>query len=142
MRKKYAMVALVTIAFGALAPGPLFAHHGSAAFDSGKTLTLKGSVKEWLYSNPHCLLKLDVKDENGKVVPWIAETQAPAVMYPSGYRKDSFKPGDEVTVTVEPVKSGQPFGRIRQVTLANGTKLNGIGGDLPGTGAGTPEAPK
>ena len=96
-------------------------------------------MKEWLYSNPHCLLKLDVKDESGKVVPWIAETQAPAVMYPAGYRKDSFKPGDEVTVTVDRAKSGQPVGRIRQVILANGTKLGGLSG---GVATDASEAPK
>ena len=57
-----------------------------------------------MYSNPHCLLKLEVKGEDGKVVQWIAEGQAPNVIFPGGYRKDSFKAGDQVTVTVEPVK--------------------------------------
>ena len=73
-------------------------------------MVLKGTVKEWLYSNPHCLLKLEVKGADGKVVEWIAEAQAPNVIFPAGYRKDSFKPGDQVTITVEPVKENQPMG--------------------------------
>jgi len=102
---------------------PLSAHHGSAAFDTGKKVVLKGTVKEWLYSNPHCLLKLEVKSPDGKVVEWIAEGQAPNVIFPAGYRRDSFKSGDQVEVTVEPVKENQPMGRILEAVLANGTKL-------------------
>ena len=102
---------------------PLAAHNGSAAFDTGKKVELKGTVVEWLYSNPHCLLKLDVKGPDGKVVQWIAEGQAPNVIFPGGYRRDSFKLGDQVTITVEPVKENQPMGRILESVLANGTKL-------------------
>jgi hypothetical protein len=112
---------------------PLFAHHGSAAFDTGKRVTLKGTVKEWVYVNPHCLLTLDVKGEDGQVVQWIAETQPPTSVFPVGYRKDSFKPGDEVTITVEPVKNGRPIGRILRAVLANGRTLGE--GTLPSAGA-------
>jgi uncharacterized protein DUF6152 len=104
-------------------PLPLAAHHGSAAFDNGKIVVLKGTVKEWLFSNPHCLLKLDVTGPDGKVVQWIAEGQAPQIIYPAGYRKDSFKAGDQVTITVEPVKENLPMGRILQAVLANGKTL-------------------
>jgi hypothetical protein len=104
-------------------PWAASAHHGGAAFDSGKTVVLKGTVAEWIYSNPHCLLKIDVTGEDGKVVQWIAEGQAPNVIFPAGYRKDSFKAGDQVTVSVEPVKNNQPMGRILQTVLANGKVL-------------------
>lgn len=110
-------------AVGLLLSASAFAHHGGAAFDTGKTAVLKGTVVEWIYSNPHCLLKIDVKGEDGKVVQWIAEGQAPNVIFPGGYRKDTFKPGDEVTVTVEPVKNNQPMGRILQTVLASGKVL-------------------
>lgn len=113
----------VAFALAVAMPMPLSAHHGGAAFDSGKTVILKGTVVEWVYSNPHCLLKLDVKGEDGKVVQWIAEGQAPNVIFPGGYRKDSFKPGDQVAITVEPVKNNQPMGRILQSVLANGKTL-------------------
>jgi hypothetical protein len=113
---------LVAVA-GLLIPLPLFAHHGGAAFDVGKKVTLKGTVKEWVYSNPHCLLMLEVTGEDAQVVQWIAEGQAPNVIFPAGYRRDSFKPGDQVTITVEPVKNGRPLGRILQAVLADGRTL-------------------
>lgn len=117
------LVIVLALVIGLMVPLPLFAHHGSAAFDTGKKVTLKGTVKEWVYSNPHCLLRIDVKGEDGQVVQWVAEGQAPNVIFPAGYRRDTFKFGDEVTVTVEPVKNGRPLGRILQVVFADGRTL-------------------
>ena len=114
---------IVVLAFTVALSIPLSAHHGSAAFDTGKKVTLKGTVQEWVYSNPHCLLRLEVKGEDGQVVQWIAEGQAPNVIFPTGYRKDTFKPGDEVTIVVEPVKNGRPAGRILSAVLADGKTL-------------------
>jgi hypothetical protein len=116
-------VIVLAAAVACLAPVPASAHHGGAAFDNGKTVVLNGTVVEWVYSNPHCLLKLDVKGGDGTVVHWIAEGQAPNVIFPGGYRKDSFKPGDQVAITVEPAKNNQPMGRILQSVLANGKVL-------------------
>jgi hypothetical protein len=107
---------------------PLVAHHGTAAFDTDKPLTMKGTVTEWAWSNPHCLLQFDVKDDNGQVVHWIAETQNPVTMVNGGWSKQSFKPGDEITLTVIPVKNGKPIGRIKTVVLANGKTLDAEAG--------------
>jgi|SRR5579863_4316292 len=102
---------------------PLFAHHGTAVFDTDKALTMKGNVTEWDWSNPHCLLQFDVKNEAGQVVHWIAETQNPAEMVSLGWGKSSFKAGDEVTVTLMPVKNGRPYGRIKLISLPDGKKF-------------------
>ena len=101
---------------------PLLAHHGTAALDTGKEITLKGTVTEWIWSNPHCFLKFDAND-GGTVRNWAVETQSPTSMTPRGWSRTSFKAGDEVTVTIEPVKNGQPVGRILHVILPNGQKL-------------------
>ena len=114
---------VVVLAFVVALSMPLLAHHGAAAFETGKKVVLKGTVKDWVYSNPHCLLRLDVMGDDGKVVSWVAEGQAPNVIFPAGYRKDSFKAGDQVTITVEPVKNGLPLGRIIQAVLADGQVL-------------------
>jgi len=116
-------VALVAVVVGVLATAPLSAHHGAAAYDVGKKVVLKGTVKEWIYSNPHCLLTLEVAGEDGQVVRWIVEGQAPNVVFPAGYRKDTFTFGDQVTVTVEPVKNGRPLGRILAAVTADGKTL-------------------
>jgi hypothetical protein len=132
MRNRLAI--LFAVAGLLIVSAPLFAHHGSAAFEN-TMVTLKGTVKSWVYSNPHCLLTLEVKGDNGQVVEWISETQAPNVIYPAGYRKNTFKPGDEVTITIQRVKNGRPAGRIMQAVLADGTKLGGIGGPAAGAEA-------
>ena len=116
MRKS--VIGALAVAAGLLsASSPLPAHHGTATLDTSKTLTLKGNVTEWDWSNPHCLLQFDIKDEGGQTVHWIAETQNPAEMVSLGWGKDSFKPGDEVTVSLMPVKNGRPYGRIKQIVL-------------------------
>ena len=115
--------ALGMLALAASLPGaslPLFAHHGTAVFDTNKVLTMKGNVTEWDWSNPHCLLQFDIKNEAGSLVHWIAETQNPAEMVSLGWGKTSFKPGDEVTVTLMPVKNGRPYGRIKLIVLPDG----------------------
>jgi hypothetical protein len=99
---------------------PLCAHHGAAAYDTAKKMTVKGTVTEWFWANPHCFLKFDAKDDAGNVVHWATETSNPSDMVNLGWSKDSFKAGDEITVTFTPVKNGAPVGRIEQVVLANG----------------------
>jgi hypothetical protein len=122
MRKRY--ITPFAVAVGLLiVSAPLFAHHGAAEFDFGKRITMKGTVTEWFWSNPHCFLRFDVKDDNGQVVHWVAEAQSGPNILTLGYTKQTFKPGDEVTVTLEPVKNGQPLGRMLEVVLPNGKKM-------------------
>lgn len=122
MKPKFLMI--FALAMGSLIGSvPLFAHHGNAAFDVGKRVTVKGTVTEWVWANPHCWLKFDVKDDKGNVAHWVAETNNAPDMIERGWSKNTFKPGDEVTVTVEPVKSGNPVGRVVGVVLANGQTL-------------------
>lgn len=104
---------------------PLFAHHGNAVYDDTRTITLKGTVTQWAWANPHCILHLDVTDESGQVVSWIVETENPTSMFNIGWTKSSMKPGDQVTVTALPVKNGKPIGRIVDVLLPSGQKLIG-----------------
>ena len=113
------------VAVGLLAVSvPLSAHHGNAAFEAGSNVTVKGTVTEWYWANPHCFLKFDVKDDKGSVVHWVAETSNPADMVNRGWAKQSLKPGEEVTVTMQVVKGGNPIGRVQQIVLANGRILS------------------
>jgi Family of unknown function (DUF6152) len=122
VKGKFLLVCGLAVA-GLMGSIPLSAHHGNAAFDVGKKVTLKGTVTEWVWANPHCWLKFDVKDDKGSVVHWVAETNNLADMIERGWSMRSFKPGDEVTVTVEPVKNGNPAGRVLSVILPNGQTL-------------------
>jgi hypothetical protein len=110
----------------------LVAHHGGASFDTTRELTLKGTVTEWIWANPHCFLKFDAKDDTGTVRNWAVEVSNPTDMTRLGWARTSFKGGDEVTVTLQPVKSGAPVGRLRSVVLPNGQTLgSGGGGGAP-----------
>ena len=102
---------------------PLLAHHGAAQFDVGKKVTVKGMVVEWFWANPHCFLRFDAAGDNGQVVRWAVETQSGPNIVPQGFTKQTFKVGDEVTVTLEPVKNGRPLGRLLRVVLADGSTL-------------------
>lgn len=120
-----AMLRSVALAILGLLVMPLstMGHHGSASFDNTKEVTLKGTVTEWLWANPHCFLKVEAKDETGQVRNWNLEFGNPTDITARGFRRNTFKVGEEITVTVTPVKSGAPVGRARVVTLADGTKL-------------------
>jgi hypothetical protein len=124
MSMKNKLVALFAALGALLLSAALSAHHGSAAFETGKQLVMKGTVTRWFWANPHCFLSYDVKQEDGTVTHWVAETSNPPDMINRGWSKDMFKPGDEVTVTVEPVKNGKPAGRLLTVVLPNGKTLN------------------
>jgi hypothetical protein len=124
---------------------PLFAHHGNAAYDTGKKVTVKGTVTDWLWSNPHCVLRLDVTDDNGQVEHWVVETENPSSMVNAGWTKQSIKTGDQISVTALPVKNGRSVGRIIEVLLPNGQKLAGPhlipggGLDVPATQENAPK---
>ena len=122
MRNTLTTIFLVAVGFLAVSV-PVVAHHGNAAFDTGSNVTVKGTVTEWYWANPHCFLKFDVPDDKGSVVHWVAETNNPADMINRGWTKQSLKPGEEVTVTMQVVKGGHAIGRVQQIVLANGRIL-------------------
>jgi len=123
------LITTLAVAVSVVVPVQVTAHHGNAAFDVGKEITLKGTVTDWFWANPHCILQFDLKDKNGQLVEhWTTETSNPPDMIATGWTKTSFKPGDQVTVTAQPVKSGKPIGRLLQVVLPNGKTLSTFGG--------------
>jgi len=103
---------------------PILAHHSfSAEYDFARPVTLQGTVVKWELINPHGWITLDVKDGTGKVVRWAIETGNPNALLRAGWRKDSLKPGDEVTIEGYLAKDGTPTVNGVQVTLADGRKV-------------------
>ena len=98
---------------------PLFAHHGAASFDSGKTVTVKGTVTEYVWSNPHVLVKVDTKDDSGNVAHWVLEAWNPVTQSSRGWTKNTFKPGDAVSLDINPAKNGALVGEIRGRIVIN-----------------------
>ena len=111
---------LATIAAVAIA-APAFAHHSFAMFDAEKTLTMKGTVKEFEWTNPHSWLRVTVMDEkSGKPLLWALEMSSPARLTTMGMHADSVKVGDTVSVTFHPMKDGTRGGQFIQATLPGG----------------------
>jgi len=104
---------------------PLSAHHGTGTYDSSKSVTLSGVVTEFAFVNPHAALFFDVKDAGGKVVNWAIEMNSPGVLKKAGWTKNTFKAGDQITITVRPAKAGTPVGLINraQPVVVNGKQV-------------------
>jgi hypothetical protein len=109
---------------------PAFAHHGAPAlYDVAHPITIKGTVTEFVWANPHCQIYMDVRNEKGEVVHWSIESNAPGQMTRAGWTRRTLKPGDEIAVTLIPARSGEPVGFSGfalgggKVVLANGQTL-------------------
>jgi hypothetical protein len=124
LRGKFLIVCALGISVSILSL-PLSAHHGNAAYDATRQITLKGTVTQFLWANPHCVILFDATGDGGQVVHWMAETENPTTMTNMGWTKGSFKPGDQITLKVITVRNGKPIGRIVYVELANGQRLPG-----------------
>jgi hypothetical protein len=110
---------------------PLLAHHGrGASYDNGKVMTIKGTITEWAFRNPHAALYIDVKQPDGKVVNWAFESQNVSSLSRLGIFRNSFKFGQEVTVKFNPSRGGAPVGVIRKVYDTNGKELLTFGGPI------------
>jgi hypothetical protein len=112
---------LLSGVLAAVAAVPSFAHHSPAAFDRTKEVTLVGIVKEFRWQNPHTWIEVNVPDPaTKKDVLWGVELTSPTYLVRAGWKSNLIKPGDKVTVVVNPVRSGEPSGIFRSLTLADG----------------------
>ena len=134
MKSKIMLAALAAGIISAvlLASFPLFAHHGTGiSYDLTKSVTVKGTIVNFAFHNPHSQLYWDAKDENGNIVHWSAEMNAPGNLERAGYtRKQLFellKPGTEVTVSGFQSRSGAPVVVFSKAVTPTG-ELKSAGG--------------
>jgi hypothetical protein len=99
------------------------AHHSFAMFDQARQLALHGTVHEFQWTNPHSWIFLDVPDADGKNVTWQIELNSPNNLKRQGWKSDAMKPGDKVTVVLNPLRDGKSGGLFISITLSNGTVL-------------------
>lgn len=114
------MTSIAVLALSALA----FAHHGSASFDSSKPVTVTGTVTDFEFTNPHVLILVDVKDPStGKIENWKCELTSPSPLARNGWTRNTIKPGDRLTITGAPIKSGAPVMAISKI-MRNGEQIS------------------
>ena len=97
-----------------------------------------GIWKQW--TNPHSYIQLIVDGDNGEKVQWSVEIGSPSLNIGMGWRKDSVKFGDVVTINLSPARNGKPYGTLRVLTFADGRTLNGVAARVSGPGPGGPPA--
>jgi Family of unknown function (DUF6152) len=129
MRKKKLMLSLISLGFLFILSARAFAHHGAAAYDMSKSVTVAGMITDFQFVNPHVLISMDVKDPSGKVEKWQGELTSPNHLARAGWTKSTLKPGDQVTLTGGPAKSGSPTLWIRKITKDGQEVSLGGGGD-------------
>ena len=120
---------------------PALAHHSFAMFDADKKITLKGSVKEFQWTNPHAWILLMVRGDDGEPEQWAIEMNGPGGLAHQGWLPKTLTPGMEVSVVVHPLRSGAKGGQYMAVTLPDGTQMGTPGGNEPAANpAPTPAA--
>jgi Family of unknown function (DUF6152) len=103
--------------------GPLFAHHGSAAYDNTKLVTLTGTITDFEFIQPHPIISLDATDDHGNIVKWSIEMTSPNHLVRYGWNSKKLKPGDEITVSGNAAKNGLKVLNLRKISWTNGQEI-------------------
>jgi uncharacterized protein DUF6152 len=117
------LLTVLAVASGLLIASPMFAHHASSNYDREHPLTLTGTVTEFEFSNPHVLIHFDVKEADGSVSHWVAQSGPPKGLFKVGWNRESLKPGDSITVTGFPEKNGRKAMSVRNLKPPKGEDL-------------------
>ena len=111
---------------------PALAHHSGAGVDRSRTITVTGTVKDFRWTNPHSWIDLEVPDAKSATTIWSVEMNPPPYLIRAGWKSTTLKAGDKVSVTLNPIRTGEPGGIFVSVTLPDGRVLGGrAGGPAP-----------
>lgn len=115
---------LSVIFCGTFISAPLLAHHGEANYDTEKTVSVKGTVTEFEFVNPHVQISLDVKNDKGEIEKWIGEARSPAMLSRyGGWDRNTIKVGDVITLYGHRTKNGTFFMRLEKIVKSDGKEL-------------------
>jgi len=131
LRTVLTSIALIVVL--ALGTQSAMAHHSFAMFDTGKSVTITGTVSTFEWTNPHAYIEIDTAETTG-AKHWSVEMGSPSILMQSGWKFKDLKHGDKITVVLSPLKDGKPGGLLIQATLPDGRTL----GNGPGRGPAQP----
>jgi DNA/RNA endonuclease YhcR with UshA esterase domain len=112
-----------------LAPARISAHHGSSNYDMSKSVSVKGTVTQFAFVNPHSAIHLEAKDDKGNSELWLIEADSPNNLSRTGWTRESLKPGDAVTIVGNQLKDGSKVMRLQKVIFSDGHELKPREGD-------------
>ena len=122
--KKSLLALFTTFAILVISSAPAFGHHGTSAYDTTKLTTVKGTVTDFQFNNPHVMISVETRDEKGKVETWISEANSPNVLTRHGWNRDIIKIGDQITIIGNRPKNGAKTLRLQKVILSDGQELD------------------
>jgi hypothetical protein len=115
---------VILMAVGVLSVTSAWAHHSFAAYEPSKQIKLVGVVTEFKWTNPHVYIQLDGQESTGgETKRWLIECASTSILNRAGWKFNILKAGDKITVVVAPLRNGEPAALLKQMTLADGTKL-------------------
>jgi len=121
---KRAFLVFLAISTGFLAaPRAAEAHHGWAEFDENSEVTMQGTVVEFHFTNPHCVVEYSVKDAKGQVRKWQGEFASPPELARKGWTAASLQPGEKFAITGHPAKDRGPELHVTAIRMADGRQL-------------------
>lgn len=109
--------------------GQASAHHGSSNYDMSQTVSVKGTVTQFEFINPHSAIHVEAKDDKGNTEQWLVEADSPNNLSRTGWTRDSLKPGDQVTIVGNRLKDGSKVLRLRKIVFSDGRELKPREGD-------------
>jgi DNA/RNA endonuclease YhcR with UshA esterase domain len=122
--KNWLLAMFAGIAVLLMVAAPIFGHHGTAAYDTTKLTTVKGTVTDFQFNNPHVIISVETKDDKGNVEMWTSEANSPNVLTRHGWDRDIIKKGDQITIIGYRPKNGVKTLRLQKVVLSNGQELD------------------
>lgn len=127
---KFGIVLALGVAIALLsAPARISAHHGSSNYDMSKSISVKGTVTDFAFINPHSAIYLEAKDDKGNPEKWLVEADSPNNLARAGWNRESIKPGEVVTIVGNRTKDGSKVMRLQKVIFSDGRELKPREGD-------------
>ena len=121
---KYPVLSLSILFAALLVSSPIFAHHGETNYDTDKLVSVKATVTDFQFINPHVQIFLDAKNDKGEVEKWTCEARSPAMLVRNGdWDKNTLKPGDTITAIGFQSRNGAKILRLKKIVLADGKEL-------------------
>jgi hypothetical protein len=121
---KYRVLTLSMLFAVLLVSSPIFAHHGETNYDTDKLVSVKATVTDFQFINPHVQIFLDARNDKGEVEKWTCEARSPAMLVRNGdWDKNTLKPGDTITAIGFQSRNGAKILRLKKIVLADGKEL-------------------